>query len=861
MKWFVQNRVDWIDSRYVETPTVSVAGNQVTITAPDGAIYYTLDGTDPRAGSSSSTTQDTLLAAGSQVTAFIPDNDDLGTSWTAIGFDDSSWLSGSGGVGYDDRPDYDRYIGLDVTAAMDGINSTAYIRAPLTVSGDTSAYNFMALQLQYDDGFIAYLNGIPIAMDNGPDSPTWQSSATASRSDSVAVTFTEFDISDHLDLLQTGQNVLAIQGLNSSLTSSDFLISPRIVAGVQTGGGLFSPSAVHYSGPFSVTENAVIATRAYDTSHNIRETTFFSGLTTAALVIATPEIAVSEINYNPHDANLVPGLGELDLDNDQYEYIEVVNPSTTATVSLVGVQFSLGIEFNFTGSRVTQLAPGERVLVVRNQTAFESRYGLGLPIAGELENGTRLSNTSDLIRLEDGAGNVIQEFTYFDGGAWPGRPDGNGSSLVVIDRDGDYNDPENWRSSIAFGGTPAAAPLDGTPDIVVNELLSHSDAALLDKVELYNVTGQAIDLGGWHLSDTNDDYFKFTFDVGTLIQPREYLVLDESQLGFAFDGQLGDDIWLLEGNPNLSGKPERFADHFDFDATDANVSLGRVSNGDPLAQGASLFPMTEQTFGAPNGDFVVGGVILSEIHYHPAPLPPDQQGDIAARDLEFVELYNTSGAALAVGGWQLKQTDGQTFELPSGTLIPAAATLVLVGFDPQADPATAAAFRAVYGVDTTVTLVGPFDGRLDGSGETLKLLRPEDPGSPATGFVLVDRVTYDDNDPWPVEADGDGPSLTRTAIAAFGNFATSWQAVDPTPGSTSFESLVLLGDVNRDGVVNGLDVDPFVALVTSTTFQAEADTNQDGIVNGLDIGPFLAAVVGESDWQVTVDQVFGNGGQ
>ena len=57
---------------------------------------------------------------------------------------------------------------------------------------------------------------------------------------------------------------------------------------------------------------------------------------------------------------------------------------------------------------------------------------------------------------------------------------------------------------------------------------------------------------------------------------------------------------------------------------------------------------------------------------------------------------------------------------------------------------------------------------------------------------------------------------------------------------------IVLGDVNLDTEVNGLDVDPFVGLVTSGTFQAEGDMNKDGVVNGLDVDPFVAAVVGGS---------------
>ena len=53
------------------------------------------------------------------------------------------------------------------------------------------------------------------------------------------------------------------------------------------------------------------------------------------------------------------------------------------------------------------------------------------------------------------------------------------------------------------------------------------------------------------------------------------------------------------------------------------------------------------------------------------------------------------------------------------------------------------------------------------------------------------------------------------------------------------EAAFLLGDVNQDGVVNLLDVGPFIALISSGDYQAEADVNGDGVVNLLDVGPFI----------------------
>jgi hypothetical protein len=56
-------------------------------------------------------------------------------------------------------------------------------------------------------------------------------------------------------------------------------------------------------------------------------------------------------------------------------------------------------------------------------------------------------------------------------------------------------------------------------------------------------------------------------------------------------------------------------------------------------------------------------------------------------------------------------------------------------------------------------------------------------------------------------------------------------------------SVFLPGDVNLDGDVNGLDVDPLVGRVTTGTYQVEADTNDDGDVNGLDVAPFVDTVI------------------
>src|SRR6185369_10931513 len=97
--------------------------------------------------------------------------------------------------------------------------------------------------MKYDDGFIAYLNGVVVASRNAPAAPAWNSVATAQHDDAQAIIFEPINISSFLSSLRVGTNVLAIQGLNSSLTSTDMLIVPELTGSSTTSGDpiLLSP--------------------------------------------------------------------------------------------------------------------------------------------------------------------------------------------------------------------------------------------------------------------------------------------------------------------------------------------------------------------------------------------------------------------------------------------------------------------------------------------------------------------------------------------------------------------------------------------------------------------------------------------
>ena len=172
-------------------------------------------------------------------------------------------------------------------------------------------------------------------------------------------------------------------------------------------------------------------------------------------------LVISEIMYDPLGPSAIEEAAGFSND-DSFEYIELLNTSDRP-VSLAQVQFTEGIDFNFTNSNVTELAPGERVLVVQSLAGFTQRYGNGFvdQIAGEFANNTSLSGSGERLVLSGFEG-TISDLTYDNRAPWPRSPDGDGPSLVFIS--GEQALADNWRPSVRANGSPGtgdAIPFTG----------------------------------------------------------------------------------------------------------------------------------------------------------------------------------------------------------------------------------------------------------------------------------------------------------------------------------------------------------------------------------------------------------------
>ncbi len=140
------------------------------------------------------------------------------TSWNTQGFDDSSWTPGATSIGYGDDD--------DVTVLDDMRNNyvTVYLRKEFEVA-DPAAIDRLFLSVDYDDGFVAYLNGTQGVREN-VGSTAYNATASGGHEAGTPV---DFDLTSRIGLLDPGTNVLAIQAHNTSLGSSDLTIRPVLI--------------------------------------------------------------------------------------------------------------------------------------------------------------------------------------------------------------------------------------------------------------------------------------------------------------------------------------------------------------------------------------------------------------------------------------------------------------------------------------------------------------------------------------------------------------------------------------------------------------------------------------------------------
>lgn len=348
-------------------------------------------------------------------------------------------------------------------------------------------------------------------------------------------------------------------------------------------------------------------------------------------------------------------------------------------------------------------------------------------------------------------------------------------------------------------------PFDDLNTIVINEVLANSGDDD-DWIELHNRTNTDIDIGGWFLSDDGSNLTKYRIPDGTIIPTGAYLVFFEDinfgptsvdpnvVTAFALS-DTGETLHLSSAIANnLTGY--RFSR--DYGASNLGETIGYYFK--PGTGTYNYVRLQAPTMGSQNAPPKSGPVVIAEIMYN-------VDGD---EDAEYLELLNISESSVDLynstfnRGWKLDK--GIDFEFPSGSSI-APGERIIVTRDTSA-------FISEFTTPGGTQLFEWTDGKLSNSGDTIEL---EMPGLlndlMETKFIRIDRVNYGTDAPWTSAADGTGLSLSKISSHNYGNDATNWTDLSPSPGTattgTTYESwangLSEMDDADHDGLSNLLE--------------------------------------------------------
>jgi hypothetical protein len=429
------------------------AGHQLQISGAEGNVYYTTDGSDPFLPSVTAGESKILFSENVEKYVLVP-SAEMDFLWRRIAaFDVSSWIKGSGALGYERSSGYEQEIKIDVGDRMYDKQTSCYVRIPFTVNKDEfKDYNMFQLRMKYDDGFVAYLNGWKVAEALAPESLTWNAQATGNHE---ADAWETFDLSPDINRILDGDNFLAVHALNVSTTSSDFIIAAELTISKVVNSGAVSETASVYRNSLAIDKSTTVKARILSGED-------WSAMADVSLYVVQgmENLKVTEINYHPLDDQ-----ADVD-DDDRYEFIELKNTGDSP-LDLSGAYFSRGIDYKFAIGSTMQA--GSFIVLAADAVGFEERYGFQ-PFG---QYNDKLDNSGETLAFNTTETDTLFKIHYNDRYPWPRSADGGGYSITTmcINPYLDQNDGWQWIASSVINGTPGR---DDNAAALVNEKQEHS---------------------------------------------------------------------------------------------------------------------------------------------------------------------------------------------------------------------------------------------------------------------------------------------------------------------------------------------------------------------------------------------------
>ena len=791
------------------------------------------------------------------------------TAWRGRAYDDASWPSGAPVLGFGNHP-----LPEPIRTPLTSGRITYYFRTAFDFPG---AGSDAVLRLRYmiDDGAVFYLNGTEILRYNMPSGSISYDTFAASAIGTAAFSgWLEVPVGN----LFPTQNVLAVEVHQWDTSSSDIAFGVEVETDVAGSAGDLVLNEIMAANQTTL-NNAGGYPDWVELYNRGAQTIDVGGMALSDDMLAPDRYIFPPNTLIPPQGYLLvwfdddfdaPGLHTgFGLSQDG-ETVALFENTSGGYVAVDFVTFGMQLE-DYAIGRVPN-GSGDWGLNAPTPGAPNAAHPLGSaatlrinewmasPVAGddwfEVFNPDPLPVAvggfflSD--RLDDATRSEIPALSFVEPGGFSvfiaaGTPDlganhvdfslsGSGEAIVLSSPDVQAIDtilfgpqdtgvsegrlPDGNADIVRFPQSPTPGDFNYLPlsNVVISEVLAHSDPPLEDAIELHNVADVPVDISGWFLSDGKSNLQRFQIPPDAVLAPGGYTVFYEFQFNpdpgapdsFALSSFRGDRVFLSEA---VGGQLTGYRAQVEFGPSENAVSLGRF----PTSQGADFVALSARTFGMddpatleefrlggglPNAYPKVGPVIFHEVMYHPPDLVVDGLPVNNEVD-EYVELHNITGAPAPLydpeypeNTWRID--DGIRFTFPADVVIAPYGFVLVVSFDPAGDPVQHAAFRSKFNVPDAVPVLGPYSGRLSNAGERLDLLRPDRPQLPPqpdaglVPYILVDHILYGDRDPWPLSPDGNGDSLQRFNPLAYGNEPLNWFGAAPTAGRPNLPQPTLM---------------------------------------------------------------------
>ncbi len=579
---------------------------------------------------------------------------DLGNTWIAEGYDDSTWSTGPGPLGFENAALPEP---LRTPFPNPGNVITYYFRT--TFNADAAlVHSSLRLTHMIDDGAAFYINGKDLGIPFNLRAGTAANGLASGTVGNAALQ--TIDVAP--GKIRAGLNEMAVEVHQSTLTSSDMVFGLQLEGTAPEKPLSSAPLLINELFANSDTGSALFVDSDWLELYNPTDTP-----ATLAGMSLTDDPAVPRRWTFPENGT-VPAQGFLIVQFDP-------NTAASSTNAGFGLKSNSGAVYLISppeagggvlDSLTYGLQPGDWSLA--RLSADAEPWSLGIPTPGRTNLPAPLGNR-DQLRINEWMAAPTSGPDWFElfnsgtqpiaiGGVWlsdtltnpekhqisprsfigtgasafirfdaDGSPEASathasfslsagGESLVISEPNGVLIDgisfgpqatgvtqgrfPDGTLNITTFEASPTPGSSNFLPlkNVFINELLTHSDPPLEDAVEFYNADDTAVDIGGWFLSDSAGDPGKFVIPANTIIPARGHAVLYEFEFNatdapkpFSFNSAKSGSVFLSEA---IAGVPSGFRAFASFGPAENGVSFGRIQT----SQGAHFVPMTRLTFGS-----------------------------------------------------------------------------------------------------------------------------------------------------------------------------------------------------------------------------------------------------------------------